>query len=60
MLIKCILDMDARGFSYRVSDVANMANVLIDKDTHVDCDHVGKNWASRFIRDALSIRTKIS
>ena len=37
-----------------------MANVLIDEDTHVDCDHVGKNQASRFIHDALSIRTKIS
>ena len=35
MLIKYILDIDAWGFSYRVSNVANMANVLIDEDTHM-------------------------
>jgi len=60
VLIERILDMDARGFPCRVSDVADMANVLIDEDTRVDRDHVGKNWASRFIRDTPSIRTRIS
>jgi hypothetical protein len=46
VLIERILDMDARGFSYGAQDVADMANILIDKDTRVDRDHVGKNWAS--------------
>ena len=43
VLIECILDIDAWGFLYRVSNVADIANVLIDEDTCVDCDHVGKN-----------------
>ena len=56
VLIEHILDMDAWGFSYRVSNVADIANVLINEDTRVDYDYVGKNWASRFICNTLSIR----
>ena len=42
VLVERILDMDARGFACRVEDVADMANILIDEDTRVRRDHVGK------------------
>jgi hypothetical protein len=60
VLIERILDMDTRGFSYGVKDVADMANVLIDEDTRVDRDHVGKNWANRFIDAHPVLKNRMS
>ena len=60
VLIKRILDMDARGFGYSVADVSEMANLLIDEDDRVDRDHVGKCWAERFIGRTPELKTRRS
>jgi hypothetical protein len=59
VLIHRIIDMDERGFSPKLNDVADIANVLISEDTRRGRDPVGKNWPNKFVHRTPSIRTRI-
>ena len=47
VIVKHILDLDARGFPPRLAAVTDMANSL-RAERHVG--HVGVNWASTFVK----------
>jgi hypothetical protein len=60
VIIRQALDMDARGFPLKLSDVAAMADILIDQDRHHRRDHVGKTWAKKFVAKTPELRMRIS
>jgi hypothetical protein len=53
-IIQYILDLDSRGFSPRVCEVADMADKLLEVR---DGEPVGKCWAERFILRSDELRT---
>jgi hypothetical protein len=59
VLTERILDLDARGFDVKYTDVAEMANVLIRDNQRVGRVEVGKNWAERFVKRTPALRTKL-
>ena len=46
-IVQYILDLDARGFSPRISDVEDIANVIAEAR---DASRVGTRWASTFVK----------
>jgi hypothetical protein len=59
-IIKQALDMDARGFSLKLTDVAVMANLLIEQDPDTRRDPVGKTWAKKFVSKTSRLKVKMS
>ena len=55
VIIQYILDRDSRGFSPRIADIGDMANLLLRKR---GARPVGINWPARFVarRPELKIR----
>jgi hypothetical protein len=54
-LVEYILDLDSRGFSPRVNDVEEMANLLrADRDA----SPVGQRWAGNFIKRQPELKTR--
>jgi hypothetical protein len=56
-IVRYILDQDSRGFSPRIADVGDMANLLLQKR---DARHVGKNWPNRFIARRPELKTRFN
>ena len=56
-IVQYILDLDARGFSPRISDVEDMANVIAEAR---DASRVGTRWASTFVKRQPDLRTRLS
>ena len=56
VIIQRVLDMDTRGFSPRMQDLADMANLLL---TERGGEPVGKNWPSKFINRHPELKTRI-
>ena len=57
VIVQYILDRDSRGFSPRVADVGDMANLLLRKR---DARPVGKNWPARFITRRPELKTRFN
>ena len=45
-ILRYILDLEPRGFPPRLTDVEDMANILLAEH---DAGRVGKNWAYKFV-----------
>jgi hypothetical protein len=56
-IVQYILDRDLRGFSPRIIDVGNIANLLLRKR---GARHVGKNWPDRFVIQRREIKTRFN
>ena len=56
-IVRCILDLDARGFPPRISGVEDMANLLLSTRC---TKRVGKHWAYRFVRRRPELKTRFS
>jgi hypothetical protein len=55
VIVQMVLDLDARGFSPRITDVKAMADALLaERGQHP----IGKNWTSMFIQRRDELRTK--
>jgi len=54
-LLQYLLDLDTRGQPCRISDVEDMANLLLKERNG---GRVGKLWATRFIQRQPAIRTR--
>jgi hypothetical protein len=57
VIVQYILDRDSRGFSPRVADVGDMANLLLRKR---HARPVGKNWPARFITRRPELKTRFN
>ncbi|KFY20759.1 hypothetical protein V493_07625, partial [Pseudogymnoascus sp. VKM F-4281 (FW-2241)] len=57
VIVKYILDLDSRGFSPRLVDVEDMANLLRKER---DASRVGTNWAATFVKRRLDLKTHIN
>jgi len=57
VIVNHILDLDARGFPPRPSDVEDMANHLLAARHQ---QHVGKLWAHRFVKRVPELKTRFS
>jgi hypothetical protein len=57
VIVQYVLDRDSRGFSSRIADVGDMANLLIRKR---DTRPVGKNWPARFITRRPELKTRFN
>ena len=57
VIVQYILDRDSRGFSPRIVDVGDMANLLLWKR---GARHVGKNWPDRFVARRREIKTRFN
>ena len=56
-LIRYILDLDSRGFTPRLHDVEDMANVITASR---DASRVGTRWAANFVKRQRDLRTRFS
>jgi hypothetical protein len=54
-IVQYILDLDARAFPPRLCGVEDMANRLL---TERNTPHVGKRWASNFIKRQPELQTR--
>lgn len=57
VIVQYILDRDSRGFSPRVVDVGDMADLLLQKR---GARHVGKNWPDRFVVRRPELKTRFN
>ena len=57
VIVQYILDQDSRGFSPRIAEVGDMANLLLRKR---GARHVGKNWPDRFVARRLELKTRFN
>lgn len=57
MLVRYILDMDARGFPPRISSVEDMANSLLQTRL---AKSVGTRWAYRFVQRHHELKTRLT
>jgi hypothetical protein len=57
VIVEYVLDRDSRGFSPRISDVGDMANLLLQKR---GARRVGKNWADRFVARRPELKTRLN
>jgi hypothetical protein len=55
-LVDHILDMDARGFSPRLQDVGDMADLILKER---GASPVGRNWPSNFVKRTPSLRSRV-
>jgi hypothetical protein len=56
-IVRCILDLDARGFPPRISGVEDVVNLLLSTRC---TKRVGKHWAYRFVRRRPELKTRFS
>jgi len=56
-ITKYILNLDSRGFSPRLHDVEDMANVITEAR---DASRVGTRWASNFVKRQPQLKTRLS
>ena len=57
VILRYILDLDARGFAPRLASVEDMANLLLESRGAL---RVGKNWAYRFIQRQPELKTRFN
>ena len=57
VIVQYILDQDSRGFSPRIVDVGDIANLLLRKR---GVRPVGKNWPNRFIARRPELKTRFN
>jgi hypothetical protein len=57
VIVQYILDQDSRGFSPRIADVGDAADLLLRKR---GARHVGKNWPDRFIARRPELKTRFN
>ena len=57
VIVEYIIDLDSRGFSPRLCDVEDMANVIAEAR---DASRVGTHWASNFIKRQPQLKTRLS
>ena len=63
VIIQYIIDLDSRAFPPRISDVGDMANLLLaQRDASDPCTpiRVGVNWATNFIKRQPLLRTRLN
>ena len=56
-IVRYILDLDSRGFPPLIAGVEDMANLLLERR---GAKRVGKQWAYRFVRRRLELKTRFS
>jgi len=56
-IVQYILSLDVRGFPPQLTDVADMANLLLAER---DATRVGQNWASNFVKRHSELGTRLS
>jgi len=56
-IVQYILDLDSRGFPPRIKGMEDMANLLFKTRS---AKLVGMNWAFRFVRRRLKLKTRFS
>ena len=56
-IVQYILDLDSRGFSPKIADVGDMANLLLQKR---GAKPIGKNWPGRFISRVSELNIDLS
>ena len=57
MIVKNILDLNARGFPLRLSAVKDLANSLLAARHR---DPIGSNWPKAFIKRRLELKIKFN
>ena len=57
VIVQYVLDRDSRGFSPRIADVGDMADLLLRKR---DAKPVGKNWLARFVVRRPELKTRFN
>jgi hypothetical protein len=57
VIVQYALDQDSRGFSLRIADVGDIANLLLQKR---GARRVGKNWADRFVARRPELKTRLN
>jgi hypothetical protein len=53
-VVRHVLDLDTRGFSPRLADIEDMANLLLLRR---DGGRVGKHWAEKFVKRQPELKT---
>ncbi|KAK8118344.1 uncharacterized protein PG998_002970 [Apiospora kogelbergensis] len=57
VIVEYIIDLDSRGFSPRLCDVEDMANIIAEAR---DASRVGTHWASNFVKRQPQLKTRLS
>jgi hypothetical protein len=57
VIVQYVLDQDSRGYSLRIADVGDIANLLLQK---CGARRVGKNWADRFVARRPELKTRLN
>jgi hypothetical protein len=57
VFVQYVLDQDSRGFSLRIADMGDIANLLLQKR---GAQRVGKNWADRFVARRPELKTRLN